>query len=103
MSGVIVVQKGRTNILSINVGMNVADDTITSEIRTASGSLIATWTVAFAGDGSDGELLLTLDNTITTAITQPSGLMDLKRVSAGEPYAIFEKPLEVEFRNTVTV
>lgn len=102
MSNTIVVYKNRTNILTVNLGVDVSADTFSSEIRTESGDLIATWVVAFDGDGTDGSLVLTLDNTITAAIDYASGLMDIKRVSAGEPFPVFDNPLEVEFRDTVT-
>lgn len=99
----IIVYKNRTNIITVSLGIDVSGDTITSEIRTESGVLIVTWTVTFDGDGSDGELILTLDNSVTSAISYSGGLMDLKRVSNGEPIAVFDKPVEVEFRSTVTV
>jgi hypothetical protein len=102
MSDTIVVYKGRTNIITVSLGIDVSADTLTSEIRTPSGVLIATWTVTFDGDGTDGELVLTMDNSITSAITYPTGLMDIKRVSGGEPLPVFDKALEVEFRETVT-
>jgi hypothetical protein len=103
MSNTIVVYKGRTNIVTVSLGIDVSGDTITSEIRTASGVFIASWVVTFEDDGSDGELVLTMDNLVSGAVLYPSGLMDLKRVSGGEPYPVFDKPLEVEFRETVTV
>lgn len=103
MSDTLVVYKDRTNIITASLGINVSGDTITSQIRTESGVLIATWTVAFDSDGTDGELVLTLDNSATGAIAYPSGLMDMKRVTSGEPLAVFDKPIEVEFRETVTV
>lgn len=102
MSDILVVHKDRTNVVTVSLGFSVFGETITSEIRTESGVLIATWVVTFSGDGSNGELILTLDNTITSAVTYPSGLMDLKRFSNGEPLPIFDMPLEVEFRETVT-
>lgn len=102
MSNTVVVHKGRTNILTIDLGVSVASDTITSEIRTAGGTLIATWTVAFVTNGADGKLKLTLDNSVTSTITYSRGLMDLKRVSNGEPLPVFDRPIEVEFRDTVT-
>ena len=102
MSDTLVVYKGRTNIITVSLGIDVSGDVITSEIRTASGTLIATWTVVFDSDGTNGELILTLDNSVTTSITYPSGLMDLKRLTGGEPIAVFDNPLEVEFRETVT-
>lgn len=99
----LVVYKNRTNTVPVSLGIDVSADTLTSEIRSSTGVLIATWTVSFAGDGSDGELILTLDNAVTSAITHPTGLMDIKRVSAGEPLPVFERALEVEFRDQVTV
>jgi hypothetical protein len=102
MSNTIVVQKGRTNILAVSLGVDVSDDTLTSEIRTSTGVLIATWTVANVTDGTDGEITLTLDDSVTTAIAYPTGLMDIKRISNGEPVPVFDKPLEVEFRETIT-
>lgn len=102
MSEPIVVHKGRTNIVTVSLGIDVSDDTITSEIRTSSGVLIASWVVTFDGDGTDGELILTLDDSVTAAVTYPAGIMDLKRVSAGQPLPVFNRPVEVEFRETVT-
>lgn len=101
-SDTIIVYKGRTNIITVSLGFDVSDDVITSEIRTQSGVLIATWTVVFDGDGTDGELILTLDNTVTNGITYPTGLMDLKRMQSGEPVSVFDEALEVEFREIVT-
>lgn len=98
----VVVYKGRTTIITASLGINVSGDTITSEIRTESGTLIAAWGVTFDSDGTDGELVLRLDNAVTAAITQSTGLMDMKRVSGGEPYPVFDKPIEVEFREVVT-
>jgi hypothetical protein len=102
MSNTIIVHKGRTNIVTASLGIDVSGDLITSEIRTESGTLIAEWEVDFDGDGKDGELILKLDDLITAAITYSSGLMDIKRVSGGEPINVFDKPLEVEFRETIT-
>jgi hypothetical protein len=88
------------------MGIDVSNDTITSEIRsepTQEAPLLATWAVAFVTDGTDGKLILTLDNTFTEQIAANSGFMDLKRVlPSGEPVAVFDKPLEVTFRGTVT-
>lgn len=105
MSNAVIVHKGRTNTLTISLGEDVSLDTITSEIRTApdmAATLIAEWDVTFTTDGTDGELTLTLDDVITGQITAASGYMDLKRVVDGEPVPVFDKPLEVIFRGTVT-
>jgi hypothetical protein len=105
MANTIVVHKGRTNIIACDMGMDVSADTITSEIRSepdVSSPLLATWEVTFLTDGTDGELVLTLDDVITGQIKANSGYMDIKRVSGGEPLPVFDKPLEVTFRGSVT-
>lgn len=102
MSDHIIVYKDRTNVLPVSLGFDVSGDTITSEIRTPSGTLIATWVLVYDSDGSDGELILTLDNSVTSGVEYSQGLMDLKRVVNGEPVAVFESAVEVEFRETVT-
>lgn len=105
MSDKVIVQKGRTTTVTVNLGMNVTGDTFKSEIRTEPDQdsvLIATWTVQVT-NASAGTLKLTLDDTVTGKITYSAGYMDLKRTSGGEPLAVFDKPLEVEFRGTVTV
>lgn len=105
MSNQVIVHKGRTNILTVNMGMDVSADTLTSEIRAATDSsspLIATWAVTYATDGTDGELILTLDDAITSGVTDDRGYMDIKRVTGGEPVPVFDQPLEVIFRGTVT-
>jgi hypothetical protein len=106
MSDKIIVHKGRTNTVTVNMGIDVSADTITSEIRAdpdQSSELIATWVVTKPNGGADGVLLLKLDDTITKAITANGGFMDLKRMFGGEPVAVFDKPIEVDFRGTVTV
>jgi hypothetical protein len=105
MSNAVIVHKGRTNVIRVDMGIDVSGDIITSEIRTepeVDSTLIAAWTVVFETDGTDGMLVLTLDDTITSAITVAGGYMDLKRMSGGEPLPVFDRPLEVDFRGTVT-
>lgn len=102
----VIVHKGRTNTLTVNMGMDVTADTITSEIRSEpdqNSPLIATWTVTKTNGGADGELTLKLDDLVTSQIRANSGYMDLKRIHNGEPLAVFDQPLEVTFRGTVTV
>jgi len=106
MSSKIIVHKGRTNILTVSLGINVSADTITSEIRSEPNQdspLIATWVVSFKTTGADGELILRLDDSVTSQIKANSGYMDLKRITGAEPIAVFDTPLEVSFRGTVTV
>ncbi len=105
MSNEIVVHKGRTNVVTVSLGVNVSLDTFTSEIRTEPNSdapLIAEWDVTFATNGTDGELVLTLDDLVTSQIKVNSGFMDLKRVSGTEPIPVFDRALEVTFRGSVT-
>lgn len=105
MSNKVIVHKGRTNTLIVNLGIDVSADTITSEIRSepdVTAPLICTWTVTFATNGADGKLILKLDDVITKQIKADSGYMDLKRVSGSEPLPVFDRPLEVSFRGTVT-
>lgn len=105
MSNAVIVHIGRTNTLTVDLGVDVSLDTLTSEIRSepnVNSPLIATWVVTKVGGGTTGELTLTLDDTITAQISAASGYMDIKRVSGGEPIPVFDKPLEVTFRGTVT-
>lgn len=98
----VIVYKGRTTVLPVSLGEDVSLDTFTSEIRTPGGTLIAEWNVAFDGDGTDGELIFTLDDSVSGPIEYSRGLMDVKRISNGEPLPVFEALIEVEFRDTVT-
>lgn len=104
MSNAVIVHIGRTNTISVDLGIDITGDTITSEIRTEPRSdsvLIMTWTVTNRVD-ADGTFDLTVDDTITGQIAVAGGYMDIKRVTGGEPIPVFDKPLEVEFRGTVT-
>lgn len=101
----ITVDRGRTKKLLVGLGYDVSDDVITSEIRLdidPTSELIATWNVAFVTDGVDGELVLTLDDSVTSGITKTTGYMDLKRVTNGEPLSAFDEPVQVVFQDVVT-
>lgn len=103
MANVVVVHKGRTVKLSVNLGFD-SSDTFTSEIRALpdrASTLIATWTVTNV-QTAPASFDLVLDDALTAAITAKSGYMDLKRISGGQPIDVFDRPLEVEFRGTVT-
>ena len=106
MSNEIIVHKGRTNVVTVDMGVDVSADTLTSQIRSEPNQgapLIADWVVSFATDGTDGKVILTLDDVITGQIKATSGFMDIKRVVGGEAFAAWDVPLEVAFRGTVTV
>jgi len=105
MSSQIIIHKGRSNVETVSLGIDVSADMITSQIRSEPNQespLIATWAVTFKTDGTDGELILTLSDVITSQITATSGYMDLKRVTGSHPVPVFDQPLEVVFRGTVT-
>jgi len=102
----VVVYKARTNTLTVNLGLDVSGDAFTSQIRADSdhnSELIMTWNIAFDTDGTDGKLILTVDDVVTEQIDVASGYMDLKRVTGGQPVPVFERSIEVEFRGVVTV
>jgi hypothetical protein len=105
MSNEVIVHKGRTNTVIVKMGIDISADTFTSEIRAepdVDATFIAAWTVSFVTDGHDGEIQLRLDDLVTKQIRASSGYMDLKRISGGEPIPVFDRPLEVTFRGTVT-
>lgn len=102
----IKVHKGRTITVLASLGYDVSEDVITGEIRETpdqESSIIATWDISFLNDGTDGELVLILDDSVTSAISNTVGHMDLKRISNGEPLSVFDAPLEVVFTDTITV
>lgn len=105
MANAVRIFKGRSNTIPVAMGIDVSADTITSQIRTEpdlSAPLLATFLVSFVTDGTDGELLLYLDDVFTSQIAVDSGWMDIKRVTGGEPVPVFEEPLEVIFVGAVT-
>jgi len=99
------VYKNRTNIISVGFGYDVSGSTFESEIRVGKDSasdLIATWTITFATDGTDGELIFTLDDAVSATITNFKGFMDIKKVTGGEPLPVINGPIEVFFKDQVT-
>jgi hypothetical protein len=100
-----IVYRNRTNVITVNLGEDVSADTFVSEIREDpkwTAQLIATWVVSFATNGVDGKLVLTLDDSVSQGITQSSGFMDIKRIRNGEPIPVFDRPIQILFRDTVT-
>ena len=108
MSAPVVVHVGRTTVVTVSLGYDVSADTLTSQIREdkhRNAALIGEFVVEFLTDGTDGELVLTLDNSLTTDPETPlptKGYMDIQRDASGEPVSVFDKPLRVVFRGTVT-
>jgi len=106
MSNEIVVLKGRYNVVTVDLGIDVSGETITSQIRSEAhleAPLIAEWEVAFETDGADGKLILTLDTLTTSQIKASSGFMDVKRQSNTEALPGFDAPLAVTFQGSVTL
>jgi len=102
----IVVKKGRTVMIPVSLGFDASNDSFTSQIRAEKNSeseLIATWNVSFSTDGIDGELVLTLDDSVTRDITRTIGYMDLVRITGGEPIPVFDELLEVYFEDSISV
>lgn len=105
MPNCILIPKGRTKKVLVSLGYDVSGDTIVSEIREEkkrTSDLIATWNVAFVGDGTDGELVLTLTDSVTGAVEKSIGYMDIKRITGSETLAVFDEVLEVQFTESVT-
>lgn len=101
----VVVYKSRTNVVTVNLGFDVSGDTFESDIRAGrsmADTLIAEWVISFETDGINGVLRFTLDDSVTSLITQKIGYMDIKRITAGEPVPVLDKPIKVEFRESVT-
>ena len=101
----LVVDRNRTNVVVVDLNEDVSADTFTSEIRKEqdwNSTLLATWTVTFVTDGTDGELLLTLDKATTSAITLSTAYMDIKRVNGSEETSVLAEPIQVVFQGTVT-
>lgn len=104
----VTVRKRRTNIIEVVLAYDVSQDVITSQIRkgqSVTSELIAEWDVRFKTDGTDGTLILTLDDSVTSTpkvVNAVVGYMDLKRMSGGEPLPVFENALMVMFKEAVT-
>ena len=106
MSGELIIHRNRTNVVPLGLGFDVSGDTITSQIRLNPGDTgdpLCEWTVTFATDGTNGELILTLTSEDLNEVTANYGYMDLKRVSGGEPLSVFLEPLKVAFKGVVTL
>lgn len=105
MPNSIKIVKGRTNIVTVNLGFDVSADTFRSQIRKSenhTSDILGTFDVDFTTDGTDGRLTLTLDNSDTATIPDNVGYMDIERMSGGEPLNVFKEPLRVEFQDRIT-
>lgn len=98
------IYKNRTNIIPVNLGVDVSGDTFASEIREdrdSTSTLIASATITFATDGIDGNILVTFDDSSLSSVTTKYGYMDIKRTSNGEPLQAIT-PVKVVFKDPVT-
>lgn len=96
----IEVHRNRTNVHLVNLGYNLSGLNFRSEIRKTrrpTSELIAAWAIDIVGDGSTGELRLSLDNGITKDIYDTVGFMDILCEVGGEPYSVLRTPLMVVF------
>lgn len=101
----VIVHKYRTNKITVGLNMDITGDEIQSQVRTQrdpTSDLLMNWTVTVIDDAT-GELEFEVDDATTAQIEVDSGYMDILRISSGEPLPVLDRPLEVEFRNTVTV
>jgi len=105
MGNIITVPKGRTKTVKVSLGRDVSTSEFSSDIRedrNKESGLIASWVIGFETDGTDGELIFTLDDLVTAEVDVTSGYMDIKEVKDGEPTNANYEPLEVQFVNVIT-
>jgi len=105
MGNTINVPRGRTKTVKVSLGRDVSASEFSSDIRVdrdKESDLIASWVIEFATDGTDGELVFTLDDLTTASIEAKSGYMDIKEVKDGEPTNANYEPIEVSFFNVIT-
>lgn len=104
MSGTVIVWKHVNNEITVNVGFDLGTNTVKSQIRTKptrDGVLVADWVVDVV-DAAEGELKLSMTETVSGGITVEKGYMDLVRLVGTEPWPVFDAPLEVSIRDVVT-
>lgn len=99
----LIIQKGRYNEFLVNLGVDISGDTFTSEIRAEQDS-VSDVLASFHCDTTENlnVLKLSLEVNDISEIEQTNGWMDIKRVSGEKPLPVFDRPLEVIFRDTVT-
>lgn len=100
------VYRHRFNKIEVHLSYDVSNDILTSQIRrekSVHSRLITEWTIEKKNGGSDGILVLTLDDSTTSEIVDNVGYMDIMRFSGGEPLNVFEAPIEVSFTDVVTI
>lgn len=102
MNDTLKIKRGRTLRVPVTVSYDVTPDEYTSQIRKSidvESDLIATFAVTKT---KPTELLLELDDSVTSTITAQVGWWDIKRVVGGEPFDVFNEPVPVVFQGVVT-
>lgn len=105
MKATLKVFLGRTNVIPVSFGTDVSSAAFASDIRVepdSTSTLIVSWVATFLTDGSDGEVVLTLDDADLAGVTAKKGYMDIKRIEGGEPYPVVDEVIEVYFQKPVT-
>lgn len=104
----IIVKRGRTTTLQVSLHRDLSATTaeaFSSKIRAEDNEtspVLCAWQIAIKSPASDGILILTIDNTVASAVTRTNGYMDMKEVIAGEPRSVWNDPLPVVFEGVVT-
>lgn len=102
----IKVWRGRTTTLQVSLSYDVSSDIIKSQIRQGrnpQSTLITEWNVSYKTDGTDGELIFTIDDAVSTGIADNYGYMDIMRITDNEPVSVFDDPFPVVFKDVVTI
>ena len=97
------VYKDRVTTVTVDLGMDITGDTLTSQIRERqdkSSALIGSWDIA-VDDAESGLITMTFDDSPGT-VTKTEGWMDIKRVIGSEAYPVWDDPLRVKFVGAVT-
>ena len=101
----IQVWLGRTNEVEIDFGEDVSTSSVSSQIREEPNSqspLIAQWTSSFKTNGADGVVVLKLQPTDLSSVTEERGYMDIKRVVGGESVVDLDNHIKVIFIKPIT-
>lgn len=101
----ITVHKHRATVISFGFGIDLSQDTLTSQIRdskNSTGNDLGFWDIQPLTDGTDGRYVFTFSPEKATLVTVDKGYMDVKRVSGGQPLTLMNRILTVEFKDVIT-
>lgn len=100
------VERGKTVVVGISIGFNVSLFEFLCEMRESedpASAIITTWDMSFETDGKDGELLASLDDSITSVLVLGAAWLHLYRVSGSTHLPVFGEPVEVIILDPVLV